>query len=85
VKVLKPILECLKAFYFNQILNMLVLMLDPHFKSLQVMKSFVGYNNAICIAIEYDVKEVIPLLMTLFYQLNPTIEAIVTPRYELAL
>ncbi len=85
MKVLKPILECLKAFDFNQIFNMLALMLDPLFKSLQVMKSFLGYNNAVCIAIQYDVEEVITLLMTLFDQLNPTIEAIVAPSDELAL
>jgi hypothetical protein len=82
---LKPFLEFLKSFDFYQIHNLLALMLDPHFKSLQVMKSFVGHNNAICLTIEYDVKKVIFLLMTFFDQLNPTIEAIVTPGDELAL
>jgi hypothetical protein len=38
-------------------------MLNPCFKSLRVVKSFVGCENAICIVIEYNVKEVIPFLM----------------------
>jgi hypothetical protein len=58
---------------------MLALMLDPHFKSLQVVKSFVGRGNAICFAIEYDVKEVIPFLMNVFDWMNPIVETIVTP------
>jgi hypothetical protein len=77
--VFKPFMEFLKAFDFHQIHNMLALMLYPRFKSLQVMKSFVGHNNAIHLTIEYDVKDVISLLMIFFDQLNPTIEVIVTP------
>jgi hypothetical protein len=43
------------------------------------MESFVGHGNTIRLAIEYDEKEVIPFLMTIFDQLNPTIEAIIPP------
>jgi hypothetical protein len=85
MKVFKPSMDFFNAFYFHQIHNMLALMLDPSFKSLQVMKSFLGHNNAIHLIIEYDVKEVIPFMMTFFYQLNPTIEVIITPCDELAL
>ncbi len=33
-----------------------------------------GHGNAICFTVEYDVKEVIPFLMTIFYYLNPTVQ-----------
>jgi hypothetical protein len=82
---LKPFLEFLKSFDFCQIHNMLALMLDPRFKSLQVMKSFVGHNNAIHFIVKYDVKEVILLLMIFFYQLNLIVEAIVEPCDELVI
>jgi len=77
VKVFKRFLEFLKAFYFYQVHNMLALMLDPCFKSLWVVESFVGHGNVIHLVVDYDVKEVIPLLMTLLDQLNLTIEAVV--------
>jgi len=37
-------------------------MLDPHFKSLQFVESFVGHGNTIYLAIAYDEKEVILFL-----------------------
>jgi len=77
VKVFKRFLEFLKAFDFYQVHNMLALMLDPCFKSLWVVESFVGHGNVIHFVVEYDVKEVIPLLMTLLDQLNLIIEAVV--------
>ncbi len=54
-------------------------MLDLHFKFLWVVGSFVGCGNAICFAIEYDVKEFIPFLMIVFDWMNPIVETIVTP------
>jgi hypothetical protein len=77
VKVFKRFLEFLKAFDFYQVHNMLALMLDPCFKSLWVVESFVGHGNVIHLVVDYDVKEVIPLLMTLLDQLNLIIEAVV--------
>ncbi len=77
MKVFKRFLEFLKAFDFYQVHNMLALMLDPCFKSLWVVESFVGHGNVIHLVVDYDVKEVIPLLMTLLDQLNLIIEAVV--------
>ncbi len=54
-------------------------MLDPCFKSPQVVESFVGHGNAIRFATKYDVKNVIPFFMTIFYRLNLIIEVIVAP------
>ncbi len=79
MKVFKHFLEFFKAFDSYQVHNMLALMLDPCFKSLQVVKSFVGHGDVIRLLTKYDVKEVIPLLMTLFDQLNPIIEVVVAP------
>jgi hypothetical protein len=46
---------------------MLTLILDPQmFKSLWVVKSFVGCESAIHFTIKYDVKEIIPLFMNFF-------------------
>jgi hypothetical protein len=53
---------------------MLAKMLDFLFKHLHVVKNYVGHRNIVHLATEYDVKEIIPLLTTCFYQLNPTIE-----------
>jgi len=52
---------------------MLGLMLDPCYKSLEVVDNYVGHGNAIHLACEYDMKEVISLLMTIFEWLNPSI------------
>jgi hypothetical protein len=63
---------------------MLALMLDPYFKSLRVVKSFVGCSNAIRLVTKYDVKKIIPLLMTIFYQSNSIVEVVIAPCDELA-
>jgi hypothetical protein len=52
--------------------NMLAIVLDPHFKSLQIVESYVGLGATIHLAFEYDTKTRIPLLMASFDQLNPT-------------
>jgi hypothetical protein len=67
LKVIKFFLEFLKTFDSNHVHNMLVLMLDPRFKIVKVVKSFVGCGNPIHFTIEYDVKEVTPFFMKFFY------------------
>jgi len=85
VKVFKHFLNFLKAFDSNQVHNMFSLILDPCFKSLWVVESFVGHGNVIHLAIEYEMKKIIPLLMTLLNQLNRIVEAIVASCDELVL
>jgi hypothetical protein len=53
---------------------MLAFMLDFHLKSLWTMENFVGLGNGIHFIFKYDVKKVIPLLMTFFDRLNFTIQ-----------
>ncbi len=50
-------------------------MLDPCFKSLWVVENYVVHGNAIHFTVEFDVKEVISLLMTIFEHLNPIVQA----------
>jgi hypothetical protein len=49
---------------------MLTLILDPRYKSLLVVENYMGHGNAICLAFKYDMKKIIPLLMTVFKRLN---------------
>jgi hypothetical protein len=66
MKAIKLFLQFLKLFDSHQIHNMFALMLDPHFKSLQFFEKYVGHKITIHIVVEYDVKEVTPLLMIIF-------------------
>jgi hypothetical protein len=50
-------------------------MLDPHYKSLWVVKNYEGHGNAIQFALENEMKKVIPLLMIVFERLNLFIQA----------
>lgn len=62
--------------------------MDPHFKSLWIMENYVGHGEAICFASHYDVKTIMPLLMTCFDQLNPNSQGcgttvnVPTPHFE---
>jgi hypothetical protein len=47
-------------------------MLDPCFKSLQIVENYVGFGATIRLASKYDSKIVIPLLMACFDPLNPS-------------
>ncbi len=58
---------------------MLTLMLNPCFKPLRVVESFVGHGNAIHLVTEYDENEVTPLIMIVFDRLNPITETIIPP------
>jgi hypothetical protein len=50
---------------------MLTLMLDPHFTSFDVVKTFVGREKMILMVVEYDSKTLLPLLMATLQFLNP--------------
>ncbi len=47
IKVIKPFLQFLTAFDGRQVHNMMVIMLDPHFKSLHIVENLLGHGNAI--------------------------------------
>ncbi len=75
MKVLEPFFQFLFVFYSNEVHSMLTIMLDPWFKSLQVVKNLVGHGNAIRLASKNDLKPMIPLLMVCFEALNPITKA----------
>ncbi len=51
------------TFFYNasKVHNMLALMLDPCFKSLNVVKTFIRKTKMIQIVVEYDNKILLPL------------------------
>lgn len=60
--MIKPILLFLQTFDSQNVHNMFAIMLDPHFKSLQVVKNYEGRGETIRFASEYDAKIVIHYL-----------------------
>ncbi len=63
IKVIKPFLDFLMSLDAHQVHNMMVIMLDTHFKALRIVESLVGCENVIQLTFEYDAKVVILLLM----------------------
>jgi hypothetical protein len=52
---------------------MLSIMLDLHFKSLRVVKNYVGCEDYIHLASKYDANAITLLLMMVFEILNPIV------------
>jgi hypothetical protein len=59
---MKPFLSFLKACDPHNVHNSLVVMLDPHIKSLQVVEDNVLCGRSIHLAFEYDMKHQFPFL-----------------------
>jgi len=57
--------------------KMLALMLDLHFKSFDVMKTFVGRAKVIQMLVEYGNKILLQLLMVDFQFLNPSTNGLI--------
>jgi hypothetical protein len=70
VNIIKPFLDFLRSFDAHQVYNMMIIMLNIHFKALRIVKGLVGCRN-IQLTFEYDAEIVILLLMVCFEQLNP--------------
>jgi hypothetical protein len=54
--------------------NMLSLMLDPRFKTLHLVSSFIGLEQGKVIVEEYDKLKKIPMFMKCYYHLHPWVE-----------
>jgi hypothetical protein len=63
IKVIRPLFLFLKTFDPHSVHNMFAIMLDPCFKSIQIVENYVGLGATICLAFEYDTETRIPLLM----------------------
>jgi hypothetical protein len=68
---LAPFLAFASTYNASKAHNMLALMLDPHFKSLDVVKTFVGWEKVIHMVAKYNNKTLLPLLVVTFLFLNP--------------
>jgi len=77
-RVITHFLDFLKFFDAKEAHNMMVIMLNPHFKALWIVEGLVGCRNAIRLAFEYDAKVVIMLLMVCFEWLKTGGIAIIT-------
>jgi len=75
--VLAPFVAFTSSYNANEAHKMLTLMLDPCFKSLDVVKAFVGWANVIQIVVEYVSKTLLPLLVAAFHFLNPTSNGVI--------
>ncbi len=69
------------AFTYNvpKAHNMFVFMLDPQFKSLNVLKTFVGRAKVIYMVAKYDKKSLMPLLVVTFQFFNFDIDGGIEP------
>jgi hypothetical protein len=56
--------------------DLLSLMLDPRFKNLHLVSSFVGRKEGVNIVDEYDRKTLYPMLLKCYHHLHPMIESI---------
>jgi hypothetical protein len=64
--ILTPFFAFASTYITTKAHNMLALMLDLHFKSLDVVKGFVGKAKVIQIVVKYDNKSLMPLLVATF-------------------
>jgi hypothetical protein len=61
--ILAPFLAFASTYILVKAHNMFVLMLDPRFKSLDILKSFVRRAKVIHMVTKYDTKSLMPLLV----------------------
>lgn len=54
------------AYHESKVEKMVVVILDPHFKSMKIIWEFVGNAQVSAIVVEYDVKMVCPLLLQVY-------------------
>jgi hypothetical protein len=74
-EVLDIFLSFLKKFDERKTHNMLILiLLDPRFKSFHLVSSFIGCDQGITIIEQYDTMSLYLMLMKCYYYLHPSIK-----------
>jgi hypothetical protein len=68
--VKESFLSFLRKFEENKAHNVLSLMLDPRFKSFHLVSSFIGKEQGVAIAKEYDKKSLYPMLLKCHHHLH---------------
>jgi hypothetical protein len=73
INVLDYFLSFLKKYENRKAHNMISLMLDPWFKSLHIVSSFVGREQGVTLVEEYDRKSLYPMLVKCHEHLHPLV------------
>jgi hypothetical protein len=73
INVLDYFLSFLKKYENMKTHNMILLMLDPKFKSLCIISSFVGKEQGVALVEEYDRKSLYPMFMKCHEHLHPLV------------
>jgi hypothetical protein len=63
INVLGSFLSFLNKYEYKKVHNMIFLMLDPRFKSLRIVSSFVGREQGVVLVEEYDRKSLYPIFV----------------------
>jgi myosin-crossreactive antigen len=74
INVLDSFLSFLKKYENKKAHNMISLMLDPKFKSLGIISSFVGKERGVVFVEEYDRKSLYPMLVKCHEHLHPLVK-----------
>jgi hypothetical protein len=77
--ILAPLLAFTSIYDDTKVCNMLALILDPRFKSLDVLKTFIENAIVIQMMAKYDNKNLMPLLVIFFQFLNLDIDGGIEP------
>ncbi len=77
--VLAPFLAFASIYIVAKVHNMLALMLNPRFKSLDILKTFVRMAKVIHMVVEYDTKSLMSLLLLTFLFINPNVNGTFEP------
>jgi hypothetical protein len=72
MKVLAPCLAFVEAYSPSKTHNMMAILLDPHHKTMKVIREYIGDFQASSIVEEYDRKIVLPHLIQVYKHLNLT-------------
>jgi hypothetical protein len=76
INVLNTFLSFLKKYENKKAHNMISLMLDPKFKSLHIIFSFVGREQGVTLIEEYDRKTLYPMLVKCREHLHPLVRLV---------
>jgi hypothetical protein len=74
VNVLDSFLSFLKKYENRKAHNMNSLMLNPRFKNLHIVSSFVGREQGVALVEEYDRKSLYPMLIKCYEHMHPLVK-----------
>jgi hypothetical protein len=71
INVLDFFLSFLKVYHKRKVHNIIFFMLDPRYKNLHIVSSFVGKEQSVTLIEEYDKKSLYPMLVKCHKHLHP--------------